>query len=779
MLRVGAVRYRASWVELHFPGQPNLTMSQTASPVGATLHFISHGGEQGQRLRTFDWHGSALGAPEHWPQPLRWAVALCLDCTVPSAIFWSRDGLLLYNDAWLPLVADQHPWALGRPARDVWPAFWEILGPQLAQVFETGQGVSVYEQLLPILRDGQRTDTWWNYSLTPLRDEQGTVVGILNQGRDVTDRVQAENALEQETRTLGILRALNSTFASDLNLERIVQALTDAGTDLVEAAFGAYFHNVLDETGEYLKLYTLSGAERATFEKLGHPRATAIFSPTFLNEGVVRSEDILADPRYGLSEPHRGMPKGHLPVRSYLAISVVSRTGKVLGGLFFGHPQPGRFSARHERLMVSLAANAAIAIDNAQLFRQVQQANEHLEERVAQRTQELVHTHEALRQSQKMEALGQLTGGIAHDFNNLLAGILGSAELLERRLGQEQPASVGKLIAAIHVSAKRAAALTQRLLAFSRRQTLDPKPTAINVLVDGMEDLITRAVGPAIAVNLQIDPAVGMAKIDAAQLESSLLNLAINARDAMPDGGQLTITTQMVELDAFAASRLELPAGEYVAVTVSDTGTGIAAADIKRIFDPFFTTKPIGQGTGLGLSMVHGFVRQSGGQVEVISEEGAGSRFRLLLPRFVGQVQPHSEPCESPVVLRAPENARVLVVDDEATVRLPVIDALRAAGYQVLEAEDGPSALRVLESGEVIDLLVTDVGLPGGLNGRQVADAARQRLEALRVLFITGYAESMVLGEGFSTGLTQVLTKPFQLVDLESKVAQMLGKAQG
>lgn len=860
----------------------------------------------GRLIRDLDWSTSALGVPDTWPQALRWAVSVCLNSSFPTAIYWSQDAVLLYNDAWIAVAADRHPWALGRSATEVWGDIWHIVGPQLNTVLEQGEGVSAYEQMLPMQRAGGPAETYWDYSFTPILDESGVVLGVLNQGHEVTHRVlhsrqrEAESvrqqrmfeqapgfvtilagpehrfefvnnayklqfgerqylgqpirevfpellgqgyyerldavyrsgerfvaeampislglehgstryldfvyepvldnlgkvtgvfcvgfdvtrahvakiALEQETRTLEILRELNSTFASDLNLERIVQSLTDAGTDLVGAAFGAYFHNVLDETGEYLKLYTLSGADRADFEKLGHPRATAIFAPTFLNQGVVRSDDILADPRYGLSAPHRGMPEGHLPVRSYLAVSVVSRSGKVLGGLFFGHPEPGRFTAQQERLMVTLAANAAIAIDNARLFLQVQQANETLEERVAQRTEELIHTHEALRQSQKMEALGQLTGGIAHDFNNLLAGILGSAELLERKLGQQAgPEILHKLTDAIQVAAKRAAALTQRLLAFSRRQTLDPKPTAVNQLVEGMEDLISRAVGPSIGVQISTAPSCGVTRIDAVQLESSLLNLAINARDAMPHGGVISIGTEKIELDAFAASRLDLPAGDYVAVTVADTGTGIAAADIKRIFDPFFTTKPIGQGTGLGLSMVHGFVRQSGGQVEVISQEGEGSCFRLLLPSFDGSAPAPRAPERQAPTRVGQQGARVLVVDDEATVRELVVDTLRSAGYEVLHAPDALSALRLIEREPPLDLLVTDVGLPGGMNGRQLADATRTGQADLKVLFITGYAERTVLGEGFVDGVTEVITKPFALTALEDKVAQMLQPA--
>lgn len=610
----------------------------------------------------------------------------------------------------------------------------------------------------------------------PIFDDGGAVSGIFCEGFDVTSRVEIEQALREETRTLGILRDINATFASDLNLERIVQSLTDAGMDITGAAFGSYFANEVDATGAHLKLYTLSGADRSAFDKLGHPRATPIFAPTFRNEGVVRSQDILADPRYGQFEPHRGMPKGHLPVRSYLAISVVSRSGDVLGGLFFGHPEPNQFTERHEQLMVALAAQAAVAIDNAQLYREVQLAKATLEDRVTQRTEELSQANEALRQAQKMEALGQLTGGIAHDFNNILAGILGSADLLSRRLKHESSDPNEKLLNGIRVSAKRAASLTQRLLAFSRRQTLDPRPTDINVLIADLVELINRSVGPAISVITDLAPDTGLARIDPAQLESSLLNLAINSRDAIPDAsGVISITTSAVDLDGEAAQRADLPDGKYIVISVADTGAGISVENIKRIFDPFFTTKPLGQGTGLGLSMVHGFVRQSGGQVDVHSTEGVGTTMKLILPRFEGVL-------DEPIVnlnqcdLRNESVGRLLVVDDEPIVRMSIVEALREAGYEVAEADDGTSALHAIRSGGQFDLLITDVGLPGALNGRQVSDAAREADPDLRVLFVTGFAEASVLKGGFLTPTTAVMTKPFDIQGLLDKVAGMIQK---
>ena len=381
--------------------------------------------------------------------------------------------------------------------------------------------------------------------------------------------------------------------------------------------------------------------------------------------------------------------------------------------------------------------------------------------------------NEALRQSQKMEAVGQLTGGIAHDFNNLLAGIGGSLELLEKRLAEGRLDGVERYIGIAQASTRRAAALTQRLLAFSRRQALDPKPTDVNRLVAGMDDLFRRTVGPAIDVEAVGAGGLWLTKIDPSQLESALLNLVINARDAMPDGGRITIETANKWLDGRAARERDLPAGQYVSLCVTDTGTGMTPEVIERAFDPFFTTKPLGEGTGLGLSMVHGFARQSGGQVRIYSEVGKGTTLCLYLPRFAGPLEP--EPAEEETG-GAPAHAgeTVLVIDDEESVRLLVSDVLREAGYRVLLAANGPAGLKILDAEPRIDLLVTDVGLPGGLNGRQVADAARTTRPDLKVLFITGYAENAAIGNGLLGPSMSVIGKPFSMASLAAKVREII-----
>jgi len=423
-------------------------------------------------------------------------------------------------------------------------------------------------------------------------------------------------------------------------------------------------------------------------------------------------------------------------------------------------------------------------------------ANEELETKVAERTRELTEANASLRaeaeerervegelrQALKMEAVGQLTGGLAHDFNNLLAGISGSLELIRIRTAQGRAAEVERYVEAGLEATNRAASLTHRLLAFSRRQTLDPRPTDVNRLIGGMKELFSRTLGPSVQIEITLAGKLGLALCDPHQLESALLNLVINARDAMPDGGHLVIeTTNAVLPDRPGTSTDEhptnLPPKDYVALSVTDTGTGMTLAVLAHAFDPFFTTKPIGLGTGLGLSMVYGFAQQSGGHVHLRSEEGQGLTATIYLPRYFGALGNAAEvDAASGPPAQGGTGAVVLVVEDESSIRMMTVEVLSDLGYTVLEAVDGRSGLSFLETTTRIDLLLTDVGLPGGMNGRQLADAARQRRPDLKVLFVTGYADKAAVGSGLVEDGMQVLTKPFRIDALAAKIRNMLGE---
>ena len=658
-----------------------------------------------------------------------------------------------------------------------------ILGREMADALAKGRGGG--EENWRLHKDGSRV--WAAGEVTPITGDNGDVTGFVKILRNRTYQRQAEEALREERRALELLNRAGSALAAETELNKLVQIVTDIGVELCGAQFGAFFYNVPSADGESYMLYTLAGAPLEAFSKFPMPRNTPVFAPTFNGEGIVRSDDITKDPRYGKNPPRHGMPDGHLPVRSYLAVPVISRDGRVIGGLFFGHAQVGVFTERSERGMQALAAEAAVAIDNTRLAEsalreleerkrtqaQLVELNATLEQQVADRTEQLRTSEAALRQSQKMEAVGQLTGGIAHDFNNLLQVITGNLEVLQRNL----PLDSGRLQrAAAHAmtGAQRAASLTQRLLAFARRQPLDPKPIDVNNLVSGMSEMLHRSLGETIAVETVRGAGLWTVEADPNELEAAILNLAVNARDAMPEGGRLTLETANVHFDdAYVSVNAEVLTGQYVGISVSDTGRGMDSETISRAFEPFFTTKPPGQGTGLGLSQVYGFAKQSGGHVKIYSELGHGTTVRIYLPRR------HKNGAEEDATTSFPlpegdVGETILVVEDDEQVRLISAETLRDLGYHVLEASDGPSALRVVEQGNKIDLLFTDVVLPGGMTGADVAAAARNIRPALKVLFTTGYARNAIIHHGRLDKGVHLLTKPFSLADLAEKVRSVL-----
>ncbi|MBC3272876.1 PAS domain S-box protein [Pseudomonas sp. SWRI81] len=414
--------------------------------------------------------------------------------------------------------------------------------------------------------------------------------------------------------------------------------------------------------------------------------------------------------------------------------------------------------------------------------------NETLEERVSARTEQLAQANQrlqnemfereraedALRHAQKMEAVGQLTGGIAHDFNNMLTGIIGSLDLMQRYIADGRANEIGRFTEAAVSSANRAAALTHRLLAFSRRQSLDRKTLDVNELIHSLEDLIRRTKGDPIELKLRLADSVWPVSTDVSQLENALLNLVINARDAMPNGGELLIETANVYLDGNDITTLEpVKAGDYLMLAVSDNGTGMTPSVRAKAFDPFFTTKPIGQGTGLGLSMIYGFAQQSGGHVSLDSLPDQGTCVRLYLPRLYLQM-PEQAPVETITApCTATSGETVVVVEDDPAVRMLVLDLLKQLGYRAYEAVDATAALALLDTIAQVDLLVTDVGLPG-MNGRQLAEIARQQRPGLKVLFMTGYAQIAAERQGFLEEGMDMVAKPFALERLASKIRTMI-----
>ena len=458
--------------------------------------------------------------------------------------------------------------------------------------------------------------------------------------------------------------------------------------------------------------------------------------------------------------------------RAILVVPFI-RAGRLRTIVYLNDRSTRRWTAEEIEFMQEVAERTRQVIERSEAETALKTLNATLEARVQERTQALRSTEEALRQSQKMEAIGQLTGGIAHDFNNLLQGITGSLDLMQKRLAQGRTRDIEPFLAGAMASAGRAAALTHRLLAFARRQPLDPRAVLINPLVASMEDLLRRTLGEAINLDLVLAEGLWSTRCDPNQLENAVLNLALNARDAMPGGGRLRIETrnQVIGADG-VAPHFECRSGEYVCIDVTDTGVGMDPETVIHAFEPFFTTKPAGQGTGLGLSMIYGFARQSGGYAKIESAIGKGTRFTLCLPRFVGKANAD----ERDVIterLAGSDGEVVLVVEDEPIVRALIVEVLGELRYDVLEAADGPSGLKILQSPQRIDLLVTDIGLPG-LNGRQIADAARIQRPNLNVLFMTGYAETAAVADGFLQNGMALITKPFAMDEFAARIREVI-----
>ena len=599
-------------------------------------------------------------------------------------------------------------------------------------------------------------------------------------------RQLAAEQIRAEAHRLEVLNRTGMAIAAELDLEQLVQTVIDAAVELTSAKVGAFFYDSVDDGGEAYTFHAVSGVPRQELAGLPMSRDCAEFAPLLGSRGVVRSHDILHDPRYGASAPQIEMLLGNIPVRSYLAAPVVSRSGDVLGGLFFGHPDVGVFTARDELIVSGIATQAAVGIDNAQLYRAsrwaeegLRRLNDTLEQRVADEISERLRTEDALRQAQKMEVVGQLTGGVAHDFNNLLTIISGGVETLQRhlpidRLG-EHAARVSRSLELIGEGARRAATLTHRLLAFARRQTLEPKPLDANKLVAGMSELLRRTLGELIGIETVLAGGLWRMFADPNQLESALLNLAVNARDAMNGGGKLTIETANTWLDEdYALAHEGVVPGQYVLIAVSDTGVGMSKDIMDRVFEPFFTTKDVGQGTGLGLSQVYGFIKQSNGHIKLYSEPGQGTTIKLYFPRLLNAADEAGEAGQQAAILRADGAEVVLVVEDDDSVRMHTTDLLRELGYRVLEAASGVAALGVLAREPEIRLLFTDVGLPGGMTGRQLADEVRQRWPRLKVLYTTGYARNAIVHGGVLDPGTELLPKPFTYAQLAAKIRTVL-----
>lgn len=660
-------------------------------------------GGMSEAVRQHDWGKTSLGPLHRWPNSLRIAVDLVLASRFPGCLVWGSDMLMLYNDAFVPILGTK-PAPLGRPFHDVWSDVWAELG---ALVFRVMDGEAVFLENFPLVtsRNGVLEQVYFTFSFSPVRDESGKVAGFLATVLETTSNVESERQW----------RELACSF------ERQVQERTADHHHLWEQS-----SDLMVVVQDDLKLRTFNPASR---QLLGW------------------HDDLRGQSLLGVLHPDDGVE-----VRRILDGSLATGEGRLRH--VDGHYRRFTLSAMPGTDFVTL------------LGHDITQDHE--------RTEALRQAEELLRHGHKMDAVGQLTGGIAHDFNNLLAEIGASLEMLERRLAQGRIEQLDKYLLAARQATGRAADLTQRMLAFARRQPLSPRPADLNELLTGIEPLIHQAIGPDIDLQLQIDPQPWLVEVDISQMESALISLCANARDAMNRRGRLKIST-CNERHYSELPGIDLPPGDYCCLRVEDNGEGMSRSVIERAFDPFFTTKAPQEGSGLGLSMVYGFVRQSRGSVRLVSEEGRGTCVEILLPRFIGPALPQPQPPEAlvtaPVELR---NERVLLIDDEPVLRMLMREALQDLGLEVLEAIDAPSGVALYDSAGAIDLVISDIGLPGGISGVEVARTLRSRAPEQRILFITGFTEESISASGALEPDEEIIIKPFGLDVLVHKVTAML-----
>ncbi|MET0935873.1 MAG: response regulator [Luteibacter sp.] len=673
--------------------------------------FLPLDRDMGRRIRDYPWADTPVGPIETWPATLRHALATILRSDAPMAIFYGSDGILFYNDGYLPIAGVRHPDVLGQPVVAAWPEVADFNRNVLEVVL--GGGSLGYRDLHVMLeRNGRPEDVWLAIDFSPLTDESSSTLGVLVVLKETTRRVETEQRLRvaQEAGGVGTFEWFPDTGRLEVSTEfRRIWGLPAEGT-VTEAALLAMLHP------DDRHAAAVNRADQAN--PLDYVEYRRVDPETGEIRWIARRGEAVRD---GMSQ------------RRFLGIAMDITTRK--------------------RAEIDLAELAAT-----------------LQERVSQRTSELLRAQDALRQSQKMEAIGNLTGGVAHDFNNLLQVISGNLQLLGEDVADNERAA--RRVRNAMAGVTRGSKLASQLLAFGRRQPLAPKVVNIGRFVRDMDDLLRRTLGEAIEVETIVAGGLWNTLIDPGNVENALLNLAINARDAMNGQGRLTVEAGNAYLDANYVEGLdEVTAGQYVLLAVTDTGHGIEPSIVDKVFEPFFTTKPEGRGTGLGLSMVYGFVKQSGGHIRVYSEPGHGTTVKLYLPRTTQSEDIVVDVDTGPVT---GGNETVLVAEDDDAVRETVVAMLADLGYRVLKARDAQSALSIIDSGIPIDLLFTDVVMPGGLRSPELARKARERLPGVAVLFTSGYTENAIVHGGRLDEGVELLSKPYTRETLARKLRQVL-----
>jgi PAS domain S-box-containing protein len=637
-----------------------------------------------------------------------------------------------------------------------------------------GQRIERYETIRQ-RKDGQRLDI--SLTISPIRDSRGVIVGAAKIAHDITARRRAERRAQEEALALETLNRVGRAVAAQLDLERIVQIVTDAATEVAGAAYGAFFYNVTEPSKESYWLYTLSGAPRDAFADFPMPRATAVFAPTFHGEGSVRSDDIRSDPRYGKMAPHFGMPKGHLPVRSYLAVPVVSRSGEVLGGLFFGHPKTAVFSQRAEELVAAIAAQASIAIDNAKLIRDLRDREAQLHTIASERAQFLESERAARTEAERLSHLkDEFLATLSHELRTPLNAIQGWTTILLQTPRSEQDTQA---LVTIDRNVRAQVRIIGDLLDMSRilsgKLHLEVQPLHLHQVVEEALDTVRQSAdAKGIRLITLLDSQIGLVRGDPNRLQQVLWNLLSNAVRFTPRGGRVTVVLERVK--------------SHVEIIVEDTGVGIRADFLPHVFDRFrqadpSTTRRYG-GLGLGLSIVKNLVELHGGSVRVKSAgENQGSTFIVSLPisHVRAQTESHRFRAEvgSSSVIEVPrlDGVRVLVVDDEADGRALIARILEDRGAKVVSTARAVEAIQRV-SDEPFDVVLSDIGMPD-MDGYELIRELRSRETAtararIAAVAITAYARPEDRQRALLAGYQMHIAKPIEATELVAGIASLL-----
>ncbi|HEY0150003.1 MAG TPA: PAS domain S-box protein [Allosphingosinicella sp.] len=830
-----------------------MTSAVPLFPAADPLAFLAEGGDMGRRMREHDWTSSPLGPPESWPQALKTATGIALSSKFPMFLAWGPELGFLYNDGYSDILGGKHPAALGHRFEDIWLEIWDEIRP-IAERAIAGEA-SFYENLpLTMTRKGYEEQTWFTFSYSPVRDENGGVGGMLCTCVETTQSVLAQRERVNEAERLRqffdqapgfmtVLRGPNHVFelmnGAYLQLVGHRDLIGKPVREALPEVRGQGFFELLDEVYRTGQAYT---GRDSFIELQPSPGAPVeehwvdfVFAPIVEADG--KSSGVFVQ-GYDVTERHRAaeaireseerfrLIADSAPVPMWVSRldrtrSFVNRAYVEFLGISYEeaitfdwrtviHPDDaarivaesvageqslqtfelvGRYRSNGEWRWIRSVSQPrwgpngehvgfiGVAHDITELKQAetaLREGNESLEKRVAERTADLsaalnrlqaevgerLKAEEALRQAQKMEAVGQLTGGIAHDFNNLLTPIMGGLEIIASRV--EDPRLKRMALSALE-SSRRGAKLTSQLLAFSRTQRISMAPVAVNDVIGNMRTLLRHTIGSEVAIEVALDPGVAFALCDANQLENAVLNLAINGRDAMPEGGSLTISTSRVTLDAGA----DHGAGDFVRIRVEDDGEGMSEEVLARATEPFYSTKPMGKGTGLGLAQVYGIAKQSGGTLRIDSRPDEGTRVDILLPAAAAPAEPAAARQSAGTRTAPRQGATVLVVDDDPDVRAFLADSLESLGHVVQRASGGEEALALLAESRP-DLALIDYAMPG-MHGADVARLARQCCPGLPIVFVTGYAETEQLEDALGPS-APVLRKPFTVDDLADAV---------